>query len=192
MTKGETRRHFLARGVAMSAFGVLGLQDPPIPAALRALVEPDPNSRIGGRRTYTGVRNAVREAANQYRADFIKVHNGLSPELCLAILAEARALKIPVAGHVPQLQQPIARRGSPFLALAEASNADWRQSNTWTPCGFTSENVARLPTLSSTIWHPIARGWPTYSLSFGEMKRGSVQRLLIRNALERFPRTTRG
>jgi imidazolonepropionase-like amidohydrolase len=80
------------------------------------------------------VRNAVHAAVDQYRADFIKVHNGLSREIFFAILSEGRALKIPVAGHVTQLQAPvetaartvqetIASRGASLVTLAEASNA---------------------------------------------------------------------
>jgi len=98
---------------------------------------PSPEARFPATETVITsdeARNAVRTAVDPYRADFIKVHNGLSRELFFAILAEAKALKIPVAGHVSQLQAPIqtprqtvqesiASRGAPVVTLAEASNA---------------------------------------------------------------------
>ena len=48
--------------------------------------------------------SAAREAVKQAKlaaADFVKVHDALSHDAYLAVLDEARKLKLPVAGHVP-------------------------------------------------------------------------------------------
>lgn len=57
-------------------------------------------------------REAVRVAV-QSGVDFVKVHTPMSRDLFLAIAAQAREHKIPVAGHVPQ----------PEVTLIDASNA---------------------------------------------------------------------
>jgi imidazolonepropionase-like amidohydrolase len=56
-------------------------------------------------------RAAVRQAQSE-RADFIKVHDGLSREAYFAIIDEARKVRLTVAGHVPET-----------ITAAEASNA---------------------------------------------------------------------
>lgn len=61
--------------------------DPPIWAGSAVVTDPE------------GARNEVRRQAGTW--DFIKVYNRLSPPVFRAILEEAAAVGIPVAGHVP-------------------------------------------------------------------------------------------
>lgn len=84
-------------------------------------------------------RAAVRKA-KQERADFIKVHDGLSRAAYLAIVDEAKKLKIMVAGHVPEA-----------ITAIDASNAGQRSIEHFTGLTEAETDAAKANLLSSVF-----------------------------------------
>lgn len=82
-------------------------------------------------------RAAVRKA-KQERADFIKVHDGLSHASYFAVVEEAKKLKIAVAGHVPEA-----------ITAIDASNAGQRSIEHFTGLTEAENDVAKADLLSS-------------------------------------------
>ncbi|MFY9621094.1 MAG: amidohydrolase family protein [Pyrinomonadaceae bacterium] len=84
-------------------------------------------------------RAAVRKA-KQERADFIKVHDGLSRAAYFTIVEEAKKLKITISGHVPEAIKAI-----------EASNAGQRSIEHFTGLTEAETDLANANLLSSVF-----------------------------------------
>jgi imidazolonepropionase-like amidohydrolase len=80
-------------------------------------------------------RAAVRQTKSE-RADFIKVHDGLSRDAYFAIIDEARQFRLTVAGHVPE-----------SITAAEASSAGQKSIEHFTGLGEAEANPAKADAL---------------------------------------------